>query len=131
MSTRAEEPPSVREPSTRVRSLLPAVTNVPGEPSSISTLLLSSSRPLTELVPMELPAAQVPATISFLVGSSSMVPEPLNVWFALMVKLPVRFVRSRVAPVLPAVPMAMVPPVMAPPSRTTRSPVTAMLPGRV
>ena len=86
---------------------------------------------MTELVPMELPAAQVPAMISFLVGSSSMVPEPLNVWLALMVKLPVRFVRSRVASVLPVVPMAMVEPVMAPPSLMTRSPVTAMLPGRV
>ena len=114
----------------RVRSLLPAARSVPGVPSSISTLLLRSSRPLTVLVPMELPAAHVPATTSFLVGSSSIVPEPLKVWVELIVKLPERFVRSRVASVLPAVPMAMVPPVMAPPSLMTRSPVTAMLPGR-
>ena len=99
-------------------------------PSSISTPLFSWSRPLTVFVPIELPAAHVPATTSALVGSSSMVPEPLKVWLAPMVKLPVRFVRSSVASVLPAVPMAMVEPVMAPPSLMTRSPVTAMLPGR-
>ena len=94
---------------TAVRSAVPALpTVVPAVPSSKPAVPARVRLPVTVLLPMELPGAQVApeATVTVLPAPMLMVPMPPSVW-PLAREKAVRAVRFRTVPVEPVEPTTM------------------------
>ena len=97
-------------PETDVKSEVPGLDALlPGVPSSNCEVPESVRLPVTAFDPIELPGAQIPCEATVLPAPKLIVPMPPTVWFEPNVYVPVRAVRSSMAPDDPALPIRTTP----------------------